>query len=161
MVIGTHIAGRDQSRLDAVVGMFVNMLALRTVIDPAATGEQALAQARSAALHGFAHSEIPFDRIVETLTCPRSTAHHPVFQVAFSFQNLGPIGMTLPGAEVEVIDDDQQIAEFDLHLTLAENRDAEGGSAGVTGQLGYASDLFDESTAVELSERYVGCSAPS
>ncbi|HMS73958.1 non-ribosomal peptide synthetase [Gordonia sp. (in: high G+C Gram-positive bacteria)] len=155
VVIGTHIAGRDQSRLDAVVGMFVNMLALRTVIDPAATGEQALAQARSAALHGFAHSEIPFDRIVETLDLPRSTAHHPVFQVAFSFQNLGPIGMTLPGAEVEVIDDDQQIAEFDLHLTLAENRDAEGGSAGVTGQLGYASDLFDESTAVELSERYV------
>ena len=49
-----------------------------------------------------------------------------------------------------MIDDDQQIAEFDLHLTLAENRDAEGGSAGVTGQLGYASDLFDESTAVEL-----------
>ena len=44
VVIGTHIAGRDQSRLDAVVGMFVNMLALRTVIDPAATGEQALAQ---------------------------------------------------------------------------------------------------------------------
>ena len=34
VVIGTHIAGRDQSRLDAVVGMFVNMLALRTVIDP-------------------------------------------------------------------------------------------------------------------------------
>ncbi|MFZ2242092.1 MAG: condensation domain-containing protein, partial [Gordonia amarae] len=155
VVIGTPIAGRDQARLEGVVGMFVNMLALRTRIDPGATGEESLAEARAAALHGFAHASVPFDRIVEGLDLPRTAAHHPVFQVAFSFQNLGPVTMTLPGAEVEVIDDDLLIAEFDLHLTLAETFPAAADSTGVMGQLVYATDLFDNSTATDLTERYV------
>ncbi|MBD0022934.1 MAG: amino acid adenylation domain-containing protein [Gordonia sp.] len=155
VVIGTPIAGRGEQHLDGVVGMFVNMLALRTVIDSGATGEEALAQARAAALHGFARAAIPFDRIVESLDLPRTAGHHPVFQVAFSFQNLGPVTMALPGAHVEVVDDDQEIAEFDLHLTLAENWAGAGQSDGLAGQLVYATDIFDEITAAGLVRRYV------
>ncbi|MBM4608461.1 hypothetical protein GS416_10510 [Rhodococcus hoagii] len=36
VVIGTPVAGRGEAELDDVVGMFVNTLALRTEIDPAA-----------------------------------------------------------------------------------------------------------------------------
>ncbi|MGW5523599.1 amino acid adenylation domain-containing protein [Gordonia sp. NPDC003950] len=154
VVIGTPVAGRGDPRLDRVVGMFVNMLALRTVIDAGTTGESALAATRSAALHGFAHSEVPFDRIVEALDLPRTTAHHPVFQVAFSFQNIGPLQLSMPGLAVEAIDDDQHIAEFDLHLSLADSWDADGNPAGITGQLVYATDVFEAATAETLAQRF-------
>jgi amino acid adenylation domain-containing protein len=155
VVIGTPVAGRGDPRLDLVVGMFVNMLALRTVIDAGTTGESALAATRSAALHGFAHSEVPFDRIVEALDLPRTTAHHPVFQVAFSFQNIGPLQLSMPGLDVEAIDDDQHIAEFDLHLSLADSWDLGGTPAGITGQLVYATDVFEAATAKIMAQRYL------
>ncbi|MDS1115206.1 amino acid adenylation domain-containing protein [Gordonia westfalica] len=153
VVIGTPIAGRGEQHLDRVAGMFVNMLALRTDIGPAATVEDAVGASREAALHAFSNALVPFDRIVEELDLPRSTSHHPVFQTALSFQNIGPMDLTLPGLDVEVIDD-VEVAEFDLHLTLADTFGEQGEPAGLTGQLVYATDLFDELTAVEVVERY-------
>ncbi|MDL9936850.1 amino acid adenylation domain-containing protein [Gordonia sp. ABSL1-1] len=152
VVIGTPVAGRGEADLDTVVGMFVNMLALRTTIDAGADALDALATVRDASLDGFADALIPFDRVVEELGLPRSSAHHPVFQVAFSFQNFGPMTITLPGVEVTV-DDDIELAEFDLHLTLAE--DSAPGATGLVGQLVYATDLFDAETAAGLVTRYV------
>ncbi|MFT3659819.1 MAG: amino acid adenylation domain-containing protein [Gordonia sp. (in: high G+C Gram-positive bacteria)] len=150
VVIGTPVAGRGDERLDAMVGMFVNMLALRTELAPELTGAQALAVARESALDAFAHATVPFDRVVESLDLPRTTAHHPVFQVALSFQNIGPLALSLPGVDVEVIDDDRRIAEFDLHLTLSDAADG-----GLVAQLDYATDLFDAVTAEEIADRYV------
>lgn len=151
VVIGTPVAGRGEEQLDGMVGMFVNMLALRTVIDPATTGEQALDIARETALHAFSNAEIPFDGVVEGLDLPRSTAHHPVFQVALSFQNIGPLELSLPGIDVEVAEHHQRVAEFDLHLTLADDESA----GGLAGQLDYATDLFDAATAEMIAEAYV------
>ncbi|MEZ5210767.1 amino acid adenylation domain-containing protein [Gordonia sp. (in: high G+C Gram-positive bacteria)] len=151
VVIGTPVAGRGEEHLDAMVGMFVNMLALRTVLSPDLSGAQALAVAKDAALHGFADAAVPFDSVVDALHVPRTTAHHPVFQVALSFQNIGPLRLALPGVEVEVIDDDQHVAEFDLHLTLS---DADG-SGGLLAQLEYATDLFGEETAQETAAQYL------
>ncbi|GAA3971611.1 hypothetical protein GCM10022231_36430 [Gordonia caeni] len=151
VVIGTPVAGRGDAHLDQMVGMFVNMLALRTVIDPSATGEQALATAREAALHAFANAAVPFDRVVEVLDRPRTSAHHPVFQVALSFQNIGPLELSLPGVDVEAIDGEQGVAEFDLHLTLADGAP----DGGLIGRLDYATDLFDAATAAAVAEQYV------
>ncbi len=154
VVIGTPIAGRGEQHLDRVAGMFVNMLALRTVIDRSATVEEAVLASKESALHAFSNALVPFDRIVEELDLPRSTSHHPVFQTALSFQNIGATDLALPGLEVEVIDDDVEVAEFDLHLTLADTFDADGRPDGLTGQLVYATDLFDAMTATEVVERY-------
>ena len=150
VVIGTPSAGRVHARLQGAVGMFVNMLALRTDIHGAATGAAALAISREAALHAFANAGVPFDTVVAGLDLTRSVAHHPVFQVALSYQNIGGLSMELPGLDVTVVDDSPDVAEFDLHLTLAER-----GEPGLTGQLVFATDLFDEATAAEFAARYV------
>ncbi|MGB6244598.1 non-ribosomal peptide synthetase, partial [Gordonia sp. (in: high G+C Gram-positive bacteria)] len=154
VVVGTPSAGRDGARLDRAVGMFVNMLALRTRIGAEDTGTAALEASREAALHAFTHSGVPFDAVVGALDLTRSAAHHPVFQVGFSYQNLGAMSLELPGLEATVIDDSGDVAEFDLHLTLAEDLDGSG-SGGLTGQLVYATELFDEATAREFVERYL------
>ncbi|GAC02285.1 putative non-ribosomal peptide synthetase [Gordonia namibiensis NBRC 108229] len=154
VVIGTPIAGRGEQHLDRVAGMFVNMLALRTVIDSSATVEDAIDASKEASLHAFSNALVPFDRIVEELDLPRSPSHHPVFQTALSFQNIGSMDLSLPGLAVEIIDDDVEVAEFDLHLTLADMFDNDGQPDGLTGQLVYATDLFDALTAGEFVERY-------
>ncbi|ELB87966.1 non-ribosomal peptide synthetase, partial [Rhodococcus wratislaviensis IFP 2016] len=154
ITVGAPIAGRGEESLDELVGMFVNTLVLRTHVDLASSFADSLADARSADLSAFAHSDIPFERLVDVLNPARSRAHHPLFQVAFSFQNLATTTLELPGLHVEGLDVPNTISNFDLHLTLSEKHDADGSPDVIEAQFTYATDLFDESTVRAFAERF-------
>ena len=88
IAVGTPVAGRGEAALDDLVGMFVNTLVLRTEVDPAhVVRGRCSAQVRETDLEAFAHADVPFERLVEVLDPARSTSHHPLFQVAFSFEH--------------------------------------------------------------------------
>nr|WP_280345500.1 non-ribosomal peptide synthase/polyketide synthase [Nocardia neocaledoniensis] len=152
IVIGTPIAGRGEAELDDVIGMFVNTLALRTQVGAQLGFTELLAQAKEADLAAFAHADIPFERLVELLNPERSTARHPLFQVALSFENLPDAGFELPGLSVSAVDFDVDTAKFDLLLTVREA--GEGDDAGAYAEFSYASDLFDQSTVEKFAQRF-------
>jgi non-ribosomal peptide synthetase component F len=106
------MAGRGESELDDLIGMFVNTLVLRTEVDPSAPFTTLLSSARETDLQAFAHSDLPFERLVEVLDPVRSRAHHPLFQVALAFQNLGQNSLALPGLTA---------AEFAIDETVAKH----------------------------------------
>ncbi|MGW6626178.1 amino acid adenylation domain-containing protein, partial [Nocardia sp. NPDC055002] len=152
IVIGTPIAGRGEAELDDVIGMFVNTLALRTQVGGQLTFAELLTQAKEADLAAFAHADIPFERLVELLNPERSTARHPLFQVALSFENLPDAGFELPGLSVSAVDFDVDTAKFDLLLTVREA--AAGDDEGAYAEFSYASALFDQSTVEKFAQRF-------
>ncbi|WP_280232583.1 non-ribosomal peptide synthetase [Nocardia cyriacigeorgica] len=154
VVIGTPVAGRGEQALDRLVGMFVNTLALRTPVDPAAGFGEFLASVRATDLDAFAAADIPFERLVQILDPARSTAHHPLFQVSLSLQNFVEPVLELPGLRIELHDSQRDSAQFDLMLDLREHLDSSG-QDGVDGLLTYATDLFDAETAATLARRWL------
>ncbi|WP_425303059.1 amino acid adenylation domain-containing protein, partial [Nocardia wallacei] len=108
---------------------------------------------RETDLHAFAHADIPFERLVEVLNPPRSTAHHPLFQVGLSFQNLARTEVSLPGLEVAGVDADLEVSQFDLHLIVGDVYDEQGSPAGIGGFFTYATDLFDAATVEGFAAR--------
>ncbi|CRY46118.1 syringomycin synthetase [Burkholderia pseudomallei] len=76
---------------------------------------------------------------------PRSTAHPPLFQVMFVWQNMPAGELTIPGLTIRAVETPLQTAQFELTLSLREAGDD------IVGHLNYASALFDESTV----RRYV------
>ncbi|MFD4181687.1 amino acid adenylation domain-containing protein, partial [Rhodococcus sp. NPDC058514] len=155
IAVGTPFAGRGDAALDDLVGMFVNTLVLRTQVESAASFEDLLEQVRSADVAGFAHADVPFERLVEVLSPSRSQARHPLFQVALSFQNFDMTALELPGLSVSGVDFDAQIAKFDLQVTMTESIDDGGVLSGIAAELTYATDLFDEPTMREFEQRFV------
>ncbi len=153
ITIGTPIAGRGEQALDGLVGMFVNTLALRTGVRADATFADLLDRVRGTDLAAFAHADVPFERIVEVLDPERSTARHPLFQVALSLQNLGRTRFELPGLDIDVLDAGFEPAKFDLHLTLVDHRDADGEPADIAASFTYAADLFDGATVARFANR--------
>ncbi|MEV0434287.1 non-ribosomal peptide synthase/polyketide synthase [Nocardia sp. NPDC050413] len=147
IAVGTPTAGRGETELDEVIGMFVNTLVLRTPVTPAAPFTELLTAARAADIAAFAHADVPFERLVEVLNPARSTARHPLFQVGYSFQNHDRGNLELPGLTVTDIEFDSGVAQFDLHLFALDNYTADGSPAGIDMVLGYATDLFDDTTA--------------
>ncbi|MGQ5696391.1 amino acid adenylation domain-containing protein, partial [Rhodococcus erythropolis] len=155
IAVGTPIAGRGERALDDLIGMFVNTLVFRTQIDSGAPFLDLLGRVRETDLQAFAHSDVPFERLVEVLNPPRSTARHPLYQVGFLFQNMETGGLELPGLTVKGVDIDNGVAQFDLQLIVSDRYDANGSAAGITSMFSYAHDLFDESTVQDFADRFV------
>ncbi len=153
--IGSVIAGRGDGELDDLVGMFVNTLVLRSHVHPEATFDSLLAATKDGDLDAFGNADVPFERLVEVMAPARSTAHHPLFQVLLVFQNFDREPLELPGLRVEPLEMPPVGAKFDLEWMLAENVDRDGAPAGISGTLTFARDLFEESTARGLGERFV------
>ncbi|MGW4246257.1 amino acid adenylation domain-containing protein, partial [Nocardia sp. NPDC004722] len=153
IAIGTPVHGRGEAALDDLIGMFVNTLVLRTEVDGNETFADLLARSRDADLHAFAHADVPFERLVEVLNPSRSQARHPLFQVMLTFQNTRQASLELPGLSVNGIDYDARLAKFDLQLTLQEAQDDRGENAGMSAEISYALDLFDEPTIEAFARR--------
>ncbi|MCZ4076318.1 non-ribosomal peptide synthase/polyketide synthase [Rhodococcus sp. H36-A4] len=153
IAIGTPIAGRGDAALDDVIGMFVNTLVLRTDVDAASTFRELLVTAREVDLAAFAHSDIPFERLVEVLNPERSQARHPLVQVLLAFQNIRRTGFDLPGLTVAPVDVDAATARADLQLTVTESAAVDGTPDGLRVFWTYATDLYDRATVEEFGAR--------
>ncbi|WP_226438490.1 non-ribosomal peptide synthetase, partial [Rhodococcus yananensis] len=155
VTVGTPIAGRGEEALDDLIGMFVNTLVLRTVVDPAESFEALLARVRSGDLAAFAHADVPFERLVEVLDPIRTQAHHPLFQVMLAFQNVEASVLELGELTISPVESDLGRSPYDLSVTLVESFDADGSATGMSGDMRYATDLFDADTISSIADRFV------
>ncbi|MEV0249505.1 non-ribosomal peptide synthase/polyketide synthase [Nocardia sp. NPDC050712] len=153
IAVGTPVAGRGERELDALIGMFVNTVVFRARLDLAEPFQVLLSRQRVTDLAAFAHAQVPFERLVDELNPVRSTARHPLVQVGFSFQNLGRVGVELPGLTVSGSEIETGVAQFDLQLVLTDHYDESGIPNGITGHFVYATDLFDAATVSGFADR--------
>lgn len=147
--VGTVVSGRTHAALEDVVGVFINMLALRADL----SGEPAFAdlvdRARDTAVDAFGRPDVPFERLVAELAVDRDLSSHPLFQVNLVWSaGAGRFEAgELSGTEVPTV---SRSAKFDLTWALTERAD---GSMAV--EVTYAQALFDRVTAERMAAHYV------
>lgn len=150
VVVGTPTANRPHEELEALIGFFTNMLALRVDLADDPDVPTILNRVRSAFLGAQAHEHLPFEQVVAAVRPERSAAYSPLFQVMLSWQSGGDGngGDAMPGLTVGSVDmPASRKAKFDLTLTLEEQGDTIGGG------MEFATALFDRASI----ERHLGC----
>ncbi|WP_394427676.1 amino acid adenylation domain-containing protein [Streptomyces sp. SGAir0957] len=154
IVVGTPVAGRDEEEFHDVVGFFVNTLVLRvdTGGDPAF--RELLDRVRTTDLSAYGRQDLPFERLVEALAPPRSLSRHPLFQVMLALNNTSAPRLDLPGVRAEALRPERTTAKFDLTWDFTELHGVDGGPAGLTGELEYSAELFDESTVRRFADHF-------
>nr|MDP9121267.1 amino acid adenylation domain-containing protein [Acidobacteriota bacterium] len=145
VVVGTPVANRNRVEIEGLIGFFVNTLALRVELRGDLEFGELLKSAREAALGGYVHQDLPFERVVEELQPQRSLAHAPVFQVMLALQNVPVVEMELPGLLLSPVTIEPESEKFDLSLGLSE------GPEGLVGTWGYNPELFDRATVMRLA----------
>ncbi|MBD0675388.1 non-ribosomal peptide synthetase [Streptomyces sp. CBMA156] len=145
VVVGTPVAGREQADTQPMVGLFANTVALRTDLSGDPSFLELLGRVRETALGAFTHQETPFERLVDELAPERDPSRNPIFQVVFQLAAHTPAEPGALRAEQRPVD--WHTAKFDLTLALTTTADGS-----VTGELEYATALFDRATI----ERTIG-----
>ncbi|MYV51630.1 non-ribosomal peptide synthetase, partial [Streptomyces sp. SID3212] len=151
--LGTAVAGRTDEALDDLVGFFVNTLVLRTDLTGDPIFAEVLDRVREFDLAAYAHQDVPFERLVDSLSPVRAQNHHPLFQTMLVLQNQADAAVDLPGLTVTPQPVRTGISKFDLTFTFAERHDGTGRPAGLDGVLEFSTELFTPATAHTLAAR--------
>ncbi|MFD8799309.1 amino acid adenylation domain-containing protein [Streptomyces atroolivaceus] len=153
--LGTAVAGRTDEALDDLVGFFVSTLVLRTDLSGDPTFDEVLDRVREFDLAAYAHQDVPFERLVDSLSPVRAQNHHPLFQTMLVLQNQADAVVELPGLTVTEQPVRTGISKFDLTFTFTETRDGAGRPAGLDGVLEFSTELFAHATARTLADRLI------
>jgi amino acid adenylation domain-containing protein len=148
VVIGTAIAGRQRPETEALIGFFVNVLALRTDLAGDPTFREMLARVRDVVLGAFDHQDLPFEKVVEALRPERSLSWLPLVQVMFLFQDPDPAVLALAGVTATPLDVDARTAQFDLALSVTET------PHGLVVKLTYRTQLYEPATIRRMLGHY-------
>lgn len=141
VVLGTPVAGRTRPEFESTVGLFLNLISVRVVVDDDASFLDLLRSTRSSSLKAMQHQELPFDQVLQSLSVQRQDNVSPVFQVSLSVANLPDLPFDLAGLEPpEYLWVELNGARYDLTTTFV----PEAGRLRL--RLQYDTARFDEST---------------
>ncbi|WP_308163309.1 amino acid adenylation domain-containing protein [Nocardia alni] len=160
ILVGAPAPGRTAHELDGAIGLFENLVALRTRVEPALSFADLLERVRVDDRNAFAHAELPFERLIEALDPGRSPGHPAWLRAALEVRGSDSSSLTLPGLSAVAVEFDgastsfDASAPFDLALTLTPRADG-AASGDLAAVFTYATDLFDEITIAGFAERLV------
>ncbi|MBO9587035.1 MAG: AMP-binding protein, partial [Flavobacterium sp.] len=147
IIIGSPIAGRDNSELDGQIGFYLNTLALRTRFEGNNSFKTLLKEVRKTTLEAYEHQVFPFDQLIEELNLKRDLSRSVLFDVFIDYHDNRSTNL-----EDKVLDDLKmsvyegyegsipKISKFDLTFIFTESDE------GLSLLLEYNSDLYKEST---------------
>ncbi|MCY0997072.1 amino acid adenylation domain-containing protein [Myxococcus sp. MISCRS1] len=143
LLVGSPISGRIRPEVEGLIGFFVNTLTLRNDLSGNPRFTELLARVRETTLGAFAHQELPFEKLVESLQPERTLSHAQLVQVMFVLQKApaleeDPSASLQLSALAEPWETDTGTSKCDLVLYMA--RSAEG----LRATFEYDTDLFDE-----------------
>lgn len=150
IVIGTQVAGRTNTELDPIVGMFTNTVPLRVSVagDPAFA--ELLSRVRDTTLDAMTHQQVPFEKLVEAFAPDRSLGHWPLVQIQFVSAPLTPPALDLPGVTARCRELPTGTAKLDMSMSAAPREDGATQLA-----MEYCTDQFDPPWA----DRFLHCMA--
>ncbi|NIO87322.1 MAG: hypothetical protein GTN53_42475, partial [Candidatus Aminicenantes bacterium] len=123
IIVGTPIAARRHADLEAIIGMFVNTLAIRNYPSPEKTFHCYLKEVKERALAAFENQEYQFEDLVGKVSVRRDTSRNPIFDVMLNLLNQEDYSGEIPGKadrEEDKYEHQTGTSKFDLNLTAVD-----------------------------------------
>ncbi len=149
IAVGSVIANRRWRETEGMIGAVLNTVVLRTDLSGDPTFRDLLGRVREVTREAYAHQDVPFDKVVESVRAERTSNYSPLCRVMFNFHDSPVPTLQLGETSVELtelIDNDS--AKFDLNLIVIPRDD------GIFVNWEYSTDLFDAATIERMTGHY-------
>ncbi len=150
-VLGLPTAGQSVAGLPGLVGHCVNLLPLRSIVDPSQSFMEFLTGRKGYLLDAYEHQQLTFGRLLQTLAIPRDPARIPLVPVIFNVDMGLDNGVRFAGLTYQLISNPRHFTAAELFVNVSGQT---GGS--LTVEWTYNTDLFTEATIIRLMAEFVG-----
>ncbi|HVT15954.1 MAG TPA: non-ribosomal peptide synthase/polyketide synthase [Thermoanaerobaculia bacterium] len=147
LILGANNANRNRPEIEPVLGCFLTQVPFAVDLAGDPTFRELLARVRHSALGAYAHQDLPFGRLVQTLGLERDPGRQPLIQVLVQVLDGQYSKTALAGAAFEGVNAHDGRSRYDLMLTVFDYPEA------LVGALEYDADLFDATTTARRIER--------
>jgi thioesterase domain-containing protein/acyl carrier protein len=135
MLVFSSFGGRNRRELKPLIGLFANILLLRTDMSGNPSFPEILSRVRETMFGAIIHQDMPFDKLLEMLHS--ETGQTPSFQVLFTLMDMSA-DLCLSGTETEsFMPEENGAGQFDLMLYCRET------PQGLKGMLRYREGLCE------------------
>jgi len=147
LVIGVPAAGQSASGINGLVGHCVNLLPVRTAVDPDMPFDAYVRRSGTALLDAFDHQTLTYGTLLQKLPVRRDPSRLPLVSVMFNVdQAVKGIHGAFPGLSAELSTNPRRFENFELFVNAAQE------NGGLRLECQYNTDLFDAATV----ERWMG-----
>ncbi len=158
--IGTPTANRSNSKLEKIIGFFVNTVVLRLNINDELSFNDYLHQSKKIIHEALEHQDLPFEKLVEILQPKRQININPIYQVLFAWQNTPRPPISFPNVTAERYFVPEGVSPLDITVYMWEENGI------IEGEFEYNPDLIDRKSIKRIKENYVKlldsiCKTPS
>lgn len=163
-VIGTPLANREQPELHQQVGLFLNVLAIKTEFSGDLSFRDLLRVQKQELLQAYEHRSYPFDKLIDQLPYALEPSRSPFFDVLLVLHNQATLTQlhptaaeaSLPGIEVAQYKNlPRESSQLDMAFSFSYDPDGQGLSLA----LEYNRDLFSGWFAQQLATDFIALAA--
>jgi len=149
IVVGTPASGRTQADLEDIVGMFVNVLPIRSYVDGRKTFAELLGSVHENLLNALNNQNFNMDQIVKKLNIGKTLNRNLLFDTTFVLQNMEHTKIEIKGLTLETYPTKSTSTKFEIVITLVEREDC------LTMWAEYSTALYTEETIERLCRHYI------
>ncbi len=147
--IGTPTANRPNSKLEKIIGFFVNTIVLRLSIDTELTFNDYINRSKKVVLEALEHQDLPFEKLVEVIQPKRQVNINPIYQVLFAWQNTPRPPIKLPNVKTERYAIPQGVSPLDITFYMWEENGI------IEGEIEYNTDLLTRKSIKRIKDNYI------
>ncbi|MBC7572665.1 MAG: amino acid adenylation domain-containing protein [Spirosoma sp.] len=142
LMVGSPFSGRTNRTLEDQIGLFINVVGLRTQLDDQQTLANLLAQIKAQTIQVYAHQQFPFDQLIDELALHRDLSRSPLFDVLLAVQNhvMTDRDYTIAGYRATSFATQDISSKYDLSFYI------ESGANDLAVTIEYCTDLFEANT---------------
>lgn len=145
----TPFANRDHSKIEGLIGFFVNTVINRVQLNPQSSLIDLLKVVQNELIRGQDHRDVPFEKIINAIKPVRDASRPSVFQLMINHVLVTDLRHEYDGMEVEYYDFKFNYSKFDLNIAFSESQNGE-----VAIDIEYSTDLYKKET-VERLVKYI------
>ncbi|MGI8666591.1 MAG: non-ribosomal peptide synthetase [Jatrophihabitans sp.] len=136
---GIPMLGRPEPELEALVGMFINMVVLRTDLSDDPSFSDLIDRIADGTMELYEHQEVSFNQVVDAVQPVRDPDRNPLFQVSLQLLGESTSGEHLSFPEVvgEFVPLASNSSRFDIGVNIIDT------GSSLRAVVEYSSELFD------------------